>query len=358
MFSFIIQRSLSGLLVLLGVIVVIFFLLNVIPVQAELLSLGQNADEATILATKKKLRLNYSPGKRLWYYLSDLSPISVQSHSNEDAPLYLGKGDYSYLTIAKFSSKSLIVKTPYLGRSFQSDKMVLQILAKKLVPTLILAISAMSLAILLGISFGIVAALNYGKILDKIVVAISVLGISIPSYFSALILAIFFGFYLRDYTHLNVTGALIDVSDRGEYFLNWRNLILPTIALGIRPVAIILQLTRNSMLDVLNADYIRTAKSKGLKPSVVLFKHALRNALNPVVTSITGWFAALLAGAFFVEYIFDFKGLGHETVRALNLFDFPVVMGSVLVIAGSFVLVNIFVDILYSLLDPRIKLNA
>ena len=135
-------------------------------------------------------------------------------------------------------------------------------------------------------------------------------------------------------------------------------LILPTIALGIRPVAIILQLTRNSMLDVLSADYVRTAKSKGLTNRVVILKHALRNALNPVVTSITGWFAALLAGAFFVEYIFDFKGLGHETVHALTMFDFPVVMGSVLIIAASFVFVNLIVDVLYSYLDPRIKIDG
>jgi peptide/nickel transport system permease protein len=151
---------------------------------------------------------------------------------------------------------------------------------------------------------------------------------------------------------------LLDVSDVGEYFINWKNLILPTIALGIRPVAIILQLTRNSMLDVLRADYVRTAKAKGLSEQKVIIKHALRNALNPVVTSITGWFAALLAGAFFVEYIFDFKGLGHETVHALTMFDFPLVMGSVLIIAFSFVFVNILVDILYTYLDPRINING
>ena len=170
--------------------------------------------------------------------------------------------------------------------------------------------------------------------------------------------AIIFGYYLSNYTHLNITGPLIDVSDLGEYFINWKNLILPTIALGIRPVAIILQLTRNSMLDVLNADYVRTAKSKGLTNRVVILKHAFRNALNPVVTSITGWFAALLAGAFFVEYIFDFKGLGHETVHALTMFDFPLVMGSVLIIAASFVFVNLIVDVLYSYLDPRIKIDG
>jgi peptide/nickel transport system permease protein len=357
-FKFLIQRTFAGGLVLLGVIIVIFLLLNIIPISAEQLSVGQNTDKATILATKKKLRLDYSAGKRLWFYISDLSPISIQSHSNSEAPLSLLSGDYKYWSILRGGNKSLVLKQPYFGRSFQSDKPVLQILSKKILPTAILAITAISLASVIGISLGLISALNYGKTLDRLLVTISVIGISIPSYFSALLLAIIFGYYLSDYTHLNITGPLIDISDFGEYFINWKNLILPTIALGIRPVAIILQLTRNSMLDVLSADYIRTATAKGLSSKVVILKHALRNALNPVVTSITGWFAALLAGAFFVEYIFDFKGLGHETVKALSMFDFPVVMGAVLLIATAFILVNILVDILYSMLDPRIRIDA
>lgn len=358
MLKFLFQRSIAGAFVLLGVVLIVFLLLNIIPVNAEQLSVGQNADEATILATKKKLRLNYSPAQRLWYYFSDLSPISVQSHTNEEAALYLESGNYKYVTVLQFAHKSLVLKQPYFGRSFQTDKPVLQILSKKILPTLILALTSIVFASIFGIIFGIISALNYSKFLDKFLVSISVIGISIPSYFSALLLAIIFGYYLANYTHLNITGPLIDVSDLGEYFMNWKNLILPSIALGIRPIAIILQLTRNSMLDVLSADYIRTAKAKGLKRNVVIVKHALRNALNPVVTSITGWFAALLAGAFFVEYIFDFKGLGHETVNALNMFDFPLVMGAVLIIASAFILVNILVDILYTFLDPRIKIDG
>jgi peptide/nickel transport system permease protein len=357
-FKFLIQRTIAGALVLLGVIVVIFLLLNIIPVNAEQLSVGQNTDEATLLATKKKLRLNYSPTERLWFYISDLSPLSIQSHTDPEAPLSLMSGDYHYKTLVRGTNKSFVLKQAYFGRSFQSDKPVLQILSKKILPTAILACTAMTLASFLGIVLGLFSALNYGKTIDRLLVSISVVGISIPSYFSALLLAIIFGYYLSNYTHLNITGPLVDISDIGEYFINWKNLILPTIALGIRPVAIILQLTRNSMLDVLSADYIRTATAKGLSKKVVILKHALRNALNPVVTSITGWFASLIAGAFFVEYIFDFKGLGHETVNALTMFDFPVVMGAVLLIAFVFVLVNILVDILYTLLDPRIRIDA
>jgi peptide/nickel transport system permease protein len=127
--------------------------------------------------------------------------------------------------------------------------------------------------------------------------------------------------------------------------------------LGIRPIAIITQLTRSAMLDVLSQDYIRTAKSKGLSNNTVLFKHALRNAMNPVVTSISGWYASLIAGAYFVEIIFDFKGLGYETVKSLLNFDFPVAMGSVLFTATIFVVINIIVDILYGFIDPRISVK-
>jgi peptide/nickel transport system permease protein len=137
--------------------------------------------------------------------------------------------------------------------------------------------------------------------------------------------------------------------------LQLKNLILPAITLGIRPLAIITQLTRSAMLDVLDQDYIRTAYAKGLSRRVVIFRHALRNALNPVITAITGWFAELLAGAFFVEYIFGWKGIGKITVDALEKLDFPVVMGSVLITATFFIAINLLADILYGIVDPRVR---
>jgi peptide/nickel transport system permease protein len=154
-----------------------------------------------------------------------------------------------------------------------------------------------------------------------------------------------------------MTGSLFDIDPFAGKVLTLKNMILPALTLGIRPLAIIVQLTRSAMLDVMNQDYIRTAYAKGLSRKAVLFKHALKNALNPVVTAITGWLAELLAGSFFVEYIFGWKGIGKITVDALEKFDFPVVMGSVLVIAVLFVVVNILADILYALLDPRISLK-
>ena len=143
---------------------------------------------------------------------------------------------------------------------------------------------------------------------------------------------------------------------RGEV-LTLKNLILPVVTLGFRPLAIIVQLTRNAMLDVLGQDYIRTAKAKGLSYNAIIYRHALKNALNPVITAIASWFASLLAGSFFVEYVFGYNGLGKTTVNALELSDFPVVMGSILFIAFIFVVINILVDVVYVWIDPRVKLQ-
>ena len=155
-----------------------------------------------------------------------------------------------------------------------------------------------------------------------------------------------------------MTGSLYVVDDFGEHiYIQWRNLVLPAIVLGIRPLAVVIQLMRNSLLEVLNLDYIRTAKAKGLTNYQVIKNHALKNSLNPVITAISGWFASMLAGAVFVEYIFNWNGLGKEIVNALNTLDLPVIMGSVLVIASLFIIINILVDIIYSWLDPRIRLK-
>ena len=156
---------------------------------------------------------------------------------------------------------------------------------------------------------------------------------------------------------MHITGSWFDIDEQGNRRLSLQNLILPAITLGIRPLAIITQLTRSAMLDVLDQDFIRTAYAKGLNKRTVIWKHALRNALNPVVTAITGWFAELLAGAFFIEYIFGWKGIGKVTVDALEKLDFPVVMGSVLITAGFFILVNILADILYGIIDPRVRVE-
>jgi len=209
-----------------------------------------------------------------------------------------------------------------------------------------------------GIGIGILCALRKNTFFDRIALVFSVLGMSLPSFFAAILIAWIFAFLLAAQTGLNMTGSLFSVDDlgRGEY-LNLKNLILPALTLGIRPLAIVVELTRNSMLEVLSQDYIRTARAKGLSNRSVLLKHALKNALNPVLTAVSGWLASLLAGAVFVEFVFDWKGIGVVIVNALDKYDFPVVMGAVLFISVILIVINIVVDIMYGLLDPRVRVQ-
>jgi peptide/nickel transport system permease protein len=178
---------------------------------------------------------------------------------------------------------------------------------------------------------------------------------SAPSFVVAIIVAWLFGYVLHSYTGLPMTGGMIIVDPFEGPRLAWAHLILPAFTLGIRPLAVIIQLSRNSALDVLASPYIRTARSKGLSSSRILFKHVLRNALNPVLTATSGWFASMLAGAVFVEFVFGWKGMGLLMFSALERGDLPVVMGCTLVIATIFVLVNVVVDLLYGVLDPRVS---
>lgn len=351
MLNFIIKRIGYGLLVLLGVILIIFFLFNVLPVNSARLTLGQRADVSSVEAIEKELGLNLPLHQRLFKYIGDLSPLWI--HQNADA------SKYNFTVVLHLSAElSLTLKMPYLGRSYQTRRLVSEILIDKIPSTVILAVTAMIIATVIGIIMGIAAAIHHNRFWDNVLTSLSVLGISQPSYFAGIILALLFGYLWHDFTGLNHVGSLFELNDFGDRVIVWKNLILPAIALGIRPVAIITQLTRSSMLDVLSQDYIRTARAKGLSSNKVLYKHSLRNALNPVVTSVSGWLAALLAGAYFVEIIFDFKGLGYETVKALLNFDFPVVMGSVLFTAITFVLINMLTDVLYAFLDPRISVKG
>lgn len=355
--QFVVRRLLNGLLVMFGVIVVIFVLFNVLPVNSARMTLGQRADTASVEAIEKEFRLNLPWYHRLLLYFNDISPLSLNNQKNEEAPSHLNPDEVSFTSLFTIGEISVVAKAPYLGKSFQTRRKVSEILGEKIYPTFMLAVSAMLLASVIGIIMGVIAAIKQYSIWDNAILVMSTFGISQPAYFSGIILAMVFGYYLSDWTGLNVRGSLTDIDYTGEVITIWKNLWLPMIALGVRPVAIITQLTRSSMLDVLNQDYIRTARAKGLSYYSVVFKHALRNAMNPVVTSISGWLAALLTGAFFIEKVFDYKGLGLQTIESLLSFDFPVVMGSVLFVAFVFVVVNIFTDILYSILDPRVTVK-
>ncbi|GHA66364.1 peptide/nickel transport system permease protein [Pontibacter akesuensis] len=349
--GFILSRLGHGLLIMLGVLVAIFFLFNVLPGDPVALLAGQRSDLSTREAITKDLGLDKPLPLQLLYYVNDVSPVSV----HEDTEANLEK--YEYSTLVDFGEDVLVWKTPYLRRSFQSNKSVTDILVDHFFGTLWLAAAAMLIATVFGILFGVLASLRPHSTLDHTLVTGSVLGISVPSFVAAILIAITFGYYWSDWTGLSLTGQLYEIDPFEGKQLMLRNLLLPAIALGIRPLAIIVQLTRSSMLDVMSQDYIRTARAKGLSRYNVIAGHALKNALNPVVTAVSGWLASLMAGAFFIEYIFNWKGLGSVTLQAVQNLDFPLVMGSTLFVAFLFVLINILVDLLYVMLDPRVKLD-
>lgn len=349
MLRYLARKLFYGCLVLLGVVLLIFFLFQGFGDPARLV-IGQTGDSATLKNIRKELALDQPKSVQLLQYLNDVSPIAVHSKSEIASKQlkgwFFGSGE-----------RQFAIKFPYLRQSYQSKKPVADVLLEALPGTLLLAAAAMLFATVLGIILGVVAATNKDSWLDTGAVFSSVLGISAPSFFMGILIAYLFGFVWNQYTGLPMTGSLYETDAFAGRQLSLQNLILPALTLGIRPLAIITQLTRSAMLDVLKQDYIRTAYAKGLSRSKVIWKHALRNALNPVVTAVTGWFAELLAGAFFVEYIFGWKGIGKVTVDALEKLDFPVVMGSVLLTASGFILVNILADWLYGWLDPRIRLK-
>ncbi|HXC03764.1 MAG TPA: ABC transporter permease, partial [Bacteroidia bacterium] len=291
-------------------------------------------------------------------YLNDLSPISWHDTKNTTSAVYLDSTKYGHPLHINLGSHALVFKSPYLRRSYQTKKKVTELVLETLPETFVLAFASMLLATILGVGFGIIAAIKKNSWFDRISFFIAIIGMSGPSFFVGLILMLIFGYWLSDYTGLKVVGSLYMIDEiTFKETLQLKNLILPAVTLGIRPWAIIQQLTRSSLLEVLSQDYIRTAKAKGLSYYKVVFKHALKNALNPVITSISGWLAGLMAGAVLVENVFDWKGIGNVVVEALNNYDLPVVMGSTLVFATIFIVMNVIVDIIYGLLDPRVRVQ-
>ena len=332
MFNYIVKKVAYGLLVMLGVITLIFVLFNLLPGDPARMMLGQNADRESIEILHKELGLDKPVYVQYFNYLNDLSPIGFDKD-----------GSFGF-------------KTPDLRRSYQSGRSVSSILADSFPNTILLAVVSIAFAFVVGVSLGALAAIYSDTWFEKFVLVITSLGMSLPSFFAAILIAWFFAFILADYTGLSMFGSLYSVDDfgNGEY-IDLKNLILPALTLGIRPLAVICELTKSTMKEVLQQDYIRTAKAKGLSKFQIITKHALRNTLNPVVSSISGWFASLIAGAVLVGYIFDWKGVGVVIVDSLEKYDFPVLMGSLIVICVMLIIINILTDITYAALDPRIK---
>jgi len=317
---------------MIGVVCVVFLLFNILPGDPARMMLGQRADISTVEAINRELGLD--------------RPVSEQNNKYG-----------SVVELVHLDYNTILIKWPYLKRSYQSNQRVSEILMDALPGTAILAIVALTFAIIAGIFLGVIAALKKGTWIDYISMLTAVMGMAVPSFFAGIIIAWVFGFLLSDYTGLNMTGSLYSIDPFKGVILQPANLILPAFTLGIRPLSVIVQLTRSSMLEVLSKDYIRTARAKGLAKFKVVFKHSLKNALNPVLTAVSGWFGSLLAGAVFIEYIFGWKGIGKITVDSLERYDFPVVMGAVLMVSVFFVIINILVDLLYGVLDPRVRIK-
>ena len=327
---FILHRLLQGLGVLLGTLTLVFVIFSWVPDPARE-NAGQHESEEVVHAFRVKHGLDKPLHIRYVNFLGDLIPFG----ECEDG--------------------SVGFRAPDLGISFEDSGSVNGKIRNALPSTMLLAFVAILFAAVLGISIGLYLAMRGPSKLGDLVLSICALGMSAPSFVVAILVAWLFGYILHSYTGLPMTGGMVVVDPFEGPRLALAHLILPALTLGVRPLAVIIQLSRNSALEVLAQPYIRTARAKGLSSSRILFKHVLRNSLNPVLTATSGWFASMLAGAVFVEFVFGWKGMGLLMFKAVEGGDLPVVMGCTIVVATIFVLVNLFVDLFYSVLDPRVR---
>lgn len=308
MWVYIVKNFFYSILIILGVITVTFCLLYIIPGDPARMLLGQRADVKSVEAVREELGLN--------------------------KPLYIQY--YKFLTKAIQGD---------LGRSYSTNREVTKTIIDRFPATALLATSALILSTILGVLIGIISAIKKYSLIDNFSMVFALIGISIPQFVFALLMALIFGAILKWFP---ISGYITE---------GWNHLILPMVTLALRPLAIIARMTRSSMLDVMNQDYVRTAKAKGLSNAKVIFKHTLRNALNPVITTLSASLAATLGGAFFIEYIFNWPGIGLLAVDSILKLDFPVIQGTVLFSAIIFVVINFLVDIIYAFLDPKVKLT-
>ncbi len=228
-----------------------------------------------------------------------------------------------------------------LGTSLVTGRDVTSQIASQLPATVQLTFAALAIAVLVGVPLGVVSAIKRGTWVDSGSMVFALLGVSMPNFWLGLLLILTFSLQLKWFPAAGTGG--------------WRYLVLPAITLGFSGVAIIARITRSSLLEVIHADYVRTARSKGLRPTTVIAKHAMRNAMGAVMTIVGLQFGALLGGSVVVETVFGRQGIGALTVAGVQRGDFPLVQATVMLAALAFVLVNLLVDVTYSLLDPRIR---
>jgi ABC-type dipeptide/oligopeptide/nickel transport system permease component len=306
MLTFLARRLIQLIPVLFGVSVVVFLMIHLIPGDPAVLIAGRDATEQDIENVRRALGLD--------------QPLPAQ-----------------YLS---FVGRALVGD---FGVSFRSGRAVIDEIGFRYWNTMLLGLSALVFGTILGVITGIITAVYRNGWVDGTVLTASLLGISMPQFFLGILLMLLFSVYLG---WLPLTGMG-----------SWQHLILPTLTLGIPNAAIISRITRSSLIEVLNQDYVRTARAKGLNERVVINRHAFRNALIPVVTVAGLQMGYLLGGAVVTETVFAWPGIGRLIVQSIASRDFPVVQAAVLLLAVTFVLINLFTDLLYRLLDPRIKLQ-
>jgi peptide/nickel transport system permease protein len=312
MLAYVIRRLFSTLIVMAIVAVFVFLLLHLSPGDPVAIIAGDNATQDQIDAIRQRLGLD--------------DPLPVQflrwiSH--------VVQGD--------------------LGVSIFSNEPVLKLVQQRLEPTVSLALTTLLVAVTLAVSFGVVAAWKAGSWIDRLLMVVSVVGFSVPVFVVGYLLIYVFAIQLR---WLPVQGYTPLAEGVGLWA---RNLVLPSLALGLAYVALIARITRASMLDVLSEDYIRTARAKGVATSSTLLKHALKNAGVPIVTVIGIGVALLISGVVITETVFNIPGVGRLVVDAISKRDYPIIQGVILIFSGVYVLVNLAVDLTYTLIDPRIR---
>lgn len=313
MFTFIIRRLLQTLPVLIGVTILTFGMMHLIPGNPAQIMAGESASPDQIALMEERLGLN--------------DPIPVQ-----------------YLDYIKG------VVTGDLGNSIRSGRAVTDEISLRIGTTVELAVYSTALSILIGLVSGIISAVKRYSWVDSFIMVFALFGLSMPAFWLGLMLIQYF-----------VIGIDIGSLNTGWFAASgwgtWQQQVLPVITLGTAGAAIIARMTRSSMLEVIDQDYIRTARAKGVKERVVIYRHALKNALIPVVTVVGLQFGSLLGGAVLTESVFAINGIGRLIVDSIQARDFPIVRGSILIFALLFVLVNIIVDVLYRFLNKRIDFS-
>lgn len=304
MSRYILRRLLYAIPVMLVVSLIVFGILHIAPGDPATMLAGEDARPEDVAAIKANYGL--------------------------DQPLYVQYGVWLGNALRGDFGRSIVTRRPVMDE-----------IATRLPSTVQLAVSALFLAVILGMIVGVISATRQYSALDHGVMVLALLGVSMPVFWLGLMLIMIFAVELR-WLPTGGTGTI-------------QQLVLPAVTLGAASTAIIARMTRSSMLEVVRQDYIRTARAKGLMERVVLVRHALKNALIPVATVVGIEFGYLLGGAVITETVFSRPGLGRMLVTSINSRDFPVVQGTLMLLAGSFVLVNLLVDILYGFLDPRIR---